>query len=79
MSFLHDLFYWFSSVEEHDEECMTVIVKKGDSLWTIADHLTGDGQRWKELADANPDKTFSADYVVQPGDVLHVPHSWADA
>lgn len=79
MSFLHKLFEFFGMVQEHDEHCMTVTVKKGDSLWAIADSITGDGQRWHELADANPDKKFSADYVVQPGDVLHIPHSWVEA
>jgi Tfp pilus assembly protein FimV len=55
---------------------MTVTVKKGDSLWNIADNLTGDGERWHELVDANPNLKLSEDYVIQPGQVLHVPH-WA--
>jgi nucleoid-associated protein YgaU len=74
--FLEKVFQWFRGLEAHDDDCFSVTVKKGDSLWTIADAITGDGERWHELADANPDKQFSADYVVQPGDVLHVPHSW---
>jgi nucleoid-associated protein YgaU len=78
MSMFHKLFEWFSHVTARDDECFSVQVKKGDSLWTIADGLTGDGERWHELADANPDRKWSADYVVQPGETLHIPHSWAE-
>lgn len=78
MSFFHDLFCWFSRIEPHDDECMSVTVKKGDSLWNITEHLTGDGNRWHELVDANPDQKLAADYVIQPGQVLHIPHDWAE-
>jgi hypothetical protein len=60
MSMFHKLFEWFSHVTARDDECFSVQVKKGDSLW------------------ANPDRKWSADYVVQPGETLHVPHSWAE-
>jgi nucleoid-associated protein YgaU len=78
MGMLHDLFHWFSRVEPHNDECMTVTVKKGDSLWNIAEYLTGDGERWHELINTNPNLKLSEDYVIQPGQVLHVPHAWAE-
>jgi nucleoid-associated protein YgaU len=78
MGMLQDFFRWFSRIEPKDNECMTVTVKKGDSLWNIADNLTGDGERWHELIDANPNLELSEDYVIQPGQILHVPHAWAE-
>lgn len=63
---------WFEHVTGND----TVIVKKGESLWAIAEHVTGDGTRWKELADANPNKNWTQDYVVQIGEELKLPESW---
>jgi nucleoid-associated protein YgaU len=29
-------------------------VRKGDTLWSIAKQQYGDGQRWKDILDANP-------------------------
>jgi nucleoid-associated protein YgaU len=54
----------------------TVTVHKGDSLWAIAEHVTGDGNRWKELAEANPGKFDDSAYVIQPGEELTLPDSW---
>ena len=31
----------------------TYEVQKGDTLWSIARRIYGDGQRWKDLAEAN--------------------------
>ncbi|MEE9212733.1 MAG: LysM domain-containing protein [Phycisphaeraceae bacterium] len=31
----------------------TYVVQKGDTLWSIARRNYGDGQRWKEIAEAN--------------------------
>jgi len=78
MSWIHEFFSWFSRIEPYDDECLAVTVKKGDSLWNIAENLIGDGERWHELIDANPDLELSEDYVIQPGQVLHIPHDWAE-
>ncbi|MSR62557.1 MAG: LysM peptidoglycan-binding domain-containing protein [Planctomycetes bacterium] len=32
----------------------THTVGKGENLWKIAEHMLGDGKRWKEIADLNP-------------------------
>jgi nucleoid-associated protein YgaU len=79
MSVFDRLFEWFSSIgHDDDEDCVRVTVHKGDSLWSIADSITGDGERWHELADANPEQKWSQDYVVRPGQELRIPKSWAD-
>lgn len=66
------VFEWFEKLVDGPKD-VTVTVRKGDSLWTIAEELTGDGANWQRIADANPDKHFTKDYVIQPGDVLHIP------
>jgi 5'-nucleotidase len=33
----------------------TYVVRQDESLWKIAARTLGDGARWKEIADANPD------------------------
>ena len=72
MWLLHRLMEWFSDPIEHDDH-YTVTVKKGDSLWKIAEEMTGDGMNWKKIADANPEKKWTHDYVIQPGEVLNMP------
>lgn len=44
------------------------VVKHGDSYWAIAQTAYGDGNRWREIASANPQhqKLFA-------GNVLHIP------
>lgn len=57
----------------------TYTVVKGDSAWRIAQKLTGDGNRWRELVEANPQKkranngNFATLYA---GEVLNLPDSW---
>lgn len=63
---------WFEHLVGND----TVTVKEGESLWEIAKDVTGEGSRWKELADANPEKNWTQDYVVQVGEQLKLPESW---
>lgn len=46
-------------------------MKKGDSLWSIAKKLLGDGAKFKEIQAANG----LDDTVIHPGMVLKIPHS----
>ena len=52
----------------------THTVNRGESLWSIAATELGDGHRWRELADLNPD-THGPDWVIHPGTVLTLPAS----
>ncbi|KOU45384.1 hypothetical protein ADK55_22185, partial [Streptomyces sp. WM4235] len=51
-------------------------VKPAESLWSIAEHALGDGERWTDIAAANDHRTmvdgstFHADQPIQPGWVL---------
>lgn len=45
----------------------TYTVTSGDSLWKIAKKETGDGSRWKEIAEKNG---LTADYTIYPGQNL---------
>lgn len=72
MSFFGKIAEWFSDLVERDDH-YDVTVKKGDSLWKIAEELTGDGMNWTKIRDANPDKNWTKDYVIQPGETLHIP------
>lgn len=64
----------------------TYTVVTGDSPWKIAQKLTGDGMRWRELVSANPQKptvvqadgsrTFKSLFA---GEVLRLPESWRAA
>ena len=52
------------------------IVEKGDGPWAIAQKLTGNGNRWKELLDYNKDKKPTIDKNVWVGEVINLPPSW---
>lgn len=41
------------SVVKKTPASRTYVVKKGDTLWKIADKFYGDGNKWKKIADAN--------------------------
>lgn len=71
---------WFEHKDPktEDGDYDTVKVVKGDSLWKIAEELTGDGNNWKQLADANPDKGWDETYTIEPGEELKVPKSWSE-
>jgi tetratricopeptide (TPR) repeat protein len=47
-------------------------VAKGDSLWNIARDLLGDGERYREIIELNPDLKGNPD-LLQPGRVLKMP------
>ena len=75
MSLFGKIGEWFENLIEGDDH-YSVTVKKGDSLWNIAEELTGDGLNWQALAEANPERHWDKDYVIHPGDVLRVPKGW---
>jgi hypothetical protein len=54
----------------------TVRVIKGNSLHTIAQTITGDEERWTELAEANPDRNFNRASLLQRGELIVLPQSW---
>ncbi len=50
----------------------TYVVKRGDSLWTIAQRVYGDAARNRDIRDANKDKLGSDDTLVE-GMILVIP------
>lgn len=55
------------------------MIEPGDSPYAIAAQISGDGARWKELVEANPQKPRSVSGAFQtllPGEVLCIPSSW---
>ena len=55
--------------ETENKPSDTYVVQKGDSLWSIAQKLLGDGKRYLELADLNG---VTAPYTIHVGQVLSV-------
>jgi nucleoid-associated protein YgaU len=51
----------------------TYKVQPGDSLWRIAQHHLGDGNRYMEIFYANRDKMQTPQSVIHPGDELNIP------
>ncbi|UVC10037.1 tetratricopeptide repeat protein [Rhizobium sp. TH2] len=49
-------------------------VNKGDSLWNIAKEILGDGQRFMEIIDLNPELKRYPDRI-QPGQMLKLPET----
>ena len=49
----------------------TVVVQAGDSLWKLAAHYLGRGERWVELAKLNPQLANPG--LIRPGDPVHLP------
>ncbi|MFE9604493.1 hypothetical protein [Streptomyces hokutonensis] len=58
-------------------------VRPAESLWSIAETELGDGERWREIAALNEDRTmtggevFRANGFLQPGWQLRMPHAAA--
>lgn len=59
-----------------DETGTKYIVAKGDSPWSIAQKLSGNGNNWKQLIPLNADKKPSVDKGVWTGEVLNIPAAW---
>ncbi|MEU7890651.1 BTAD domain-containing putative transcriptional regulator [Microbispora bryophytorum] len=59
-------------------------VRRGDCLWTIAEHHLGDGDRYTEIADLNTGRAmtdgarFTQPDVIRPGWVLRMPATATD-
>lgn len=49
---------------------VTYEVQKGDSLWSIAKNLTGDGENWHELYEQNQGTVGENPDLIFPGQVL---------
>ncbi len=75
MSFFRKIAEWFEHLVEHDDY-YTVTVKRGDNLSNIYKALTGEEateDEIKRIVAANPNKQWTNDYVIYPGEVLKVP------
>lgn len=59
-----------------DEAGTHYIVAKGDSPFSIAQKLTGNGNNWTQLKALNKDKKPTIDKNVWVGEVLNIPESW---
>jgi nucleoid-associated protein YgaU len=48
------------------------VIEKGDSLWKIAAHYYGDGNKWKQLFEANKEVILDPDKIF-PGQKIRIP------
>ncbi|MFZ4454340.1 LysM peptidoglycan-binding domain-containing protein [Salibacterium aidingense] len=62
-----------SKREDTRDQPNTYDVKRGDTLWDIANHKLGDGGRWQELYEANEDVIGKDPDAIQPGMTLELP------
>ena len=60
-----------SSSEVPLPETRTHLVQPGDELWSVAETHLGDGERWRELLELNPELTPTTH--LDPGAVIHLP------
>ncbi|MDR0416269.1 MAG: LysM peptidoglycan-binding domain-containing protein, partial [Propionibacteriaceae bacterium] len=61
-----------------DDEGATHVVQAGDTLFGLAERYLGDGDRWPELAAANPNLVWDPDHI-EPGWTLAVPKGQSSA
>lgn len=59
-----------------DQTGTKYIVTKGDSPWSIAQKLTGNGANWTALKALNADKKPPITQNVWVGEILNIPPSW---
>ncbi len=60
------------------EEAIRWVVQAGDSPWSLAQRILGDGARYHELLNANPDWVHAGakaglPFLIHPGDMVHIP------
>lgn len=60
--------------KKHDQASIDYTVKRGDSLWKIAERLLGDGARYTEIVDLNRALLNGRPDFIVSGTVLRVPH-----
>jgi nucleoid-associated protein YgaU len=58
------------------EDGTQYVVVKGDSPWSIAQRLSGNGANWVQLKALNTDKKPTIDKNIWSGEVLNIPASW---
>jgi nucleoid-associated protein YgaU len=60
-----------------EQATVNYTVKRGDSLWKIAERLLGDGARYKEIVELNQEVLNGRPDFIVSGAVLKVPHEGA--
>jgi LysM repeat protein len=60
----------YNSTEKSNGNYKTYTVKKGDSLWAIAQKIMGDGTKWTQIKNLNGLKSD----VIYPDQVLKIPN-----
>ncbi len=61
-----------SASTAHAATVQTYTVQSGDSLSKIAKHFYGDGNRWREIFEANRDRISNPD-MIHPGQSIKIP------
>ena len=62
-----------------EQSTIDYTVKRGDSLWRIADRLLGDGARYTEIVELNRDLLNGRPDFIVSGTVLKLPHEGTEA
>lgn len=65
-----------AQTQQQEAESDTYEVKKGDTLWAIAEHYYGSGAKYKQIVEANQ-PMIKNENEIYPGQVLRVPKQHA--
>lgn len=66
-----------TSTDSADDSTESVVVHSGDTLWGIAQEELGDGSRYTDVVEANPQRIDDPD-VIQPGWTLDLPQAQSE-